>query len=379
MGIFGYIVVAFLVLVFIGALAGQEEQKKKQNKYKQFNQNRVPKRSKQSDKLEAEPVSVEDSSKINQKTAYKRYKSVPLYIEILACDIYPPEFIKFGDKIMNLEKMYKNGLKVKLEDEFVEDNYRSWGIDVFIEETQSYCYPMVEEADLNNPIHKEGLDTGKRITENPWLIIDLNKAGIPLTDFVIYGVDLEYFVEAVKHYNVKDWKMAQENIDKALAHKENKYYRDLKIDIELALNNSLVAEEEYNKFLVEGSSYMHPVRLKDLLQVFVHNQQYDKTLEFVKKTNFKLVKEEKIEFNQNLIGLFKCIEVPQTEETIELFEIIYTYTNKLDFRVLELIADQYSAWGMNNKSNELYQKCITLLECKNHPRIKSRIEKKIIE
>ncbi len=378
MGVFGYVVVGFLVLLFIGAFTKQEEEKKIQDKYKQFNRNRVPKRTSSVELVDDYTDLLDDNYDIDQKKAFRKYKKIPLYIKIEQGVKYPQSLIRFGDKAMTFEQMRKNGLDVQLIDENIKENYRYWGSTNFSCFNEENCgYFDIEEADLTNPIHQESLKTGKYLTEDLWLIKELSELGVPLTEFVIYGKDLEYFIKAVDYFRTQDWKNAKKEIDMALSYKWNEEYDKMKIKTELALNNSTVAEEEINKLLSE--EYVFGSSLLELIQVFAFNKQYHKILEYVKKANVLLIGVDKVYFNQDLLNLFTSTDIPNDRETIELFDIIYHYSNKTDFRVLERIADQYSAWGMNDKANELYQKCITLLENKKHPRIKSRIEKKITE
>ena len=227
----------------------------------------------------------------------------------------------------------------------------------------------------------------------------MNEQGIPLTDFVAYGEDLEHFVRAVDFFDNQEFEKAQKEIDKALELKGKEDYKELKVDIEIKLNNEQVVDEEFEKYKFDIDTSIHTGKMNDWLRVLINNHKYEKVILFIQNTNGILDKlaggeiqpkiygkqssdwyeYKKQEFNKNLIYTFdfKNSELTKSENSIKLLELFLSLYNKEDFRPIEKIADQFGAWNLNERAIKLYQECLKMIGNENKPRIKSRIEKKI--
>jgi hypothetical protein len=292
------------------------------------------------------------------------------------------------DIVKPISEWYEIGLKPK------KEKYGRWKA---IKRSERYF--GFYDAKLDKPSHKISLETGKRITQKPYFIKALNEQGIPLIDFVAYGEDLEHFVRAVDFFDNQEFKNAQKEIDKALELKRKEDYEELKIDIEIKLNNEQVVDEEFKKYEFDIDSAIHTGKFSDWLKVLINNHKYDKVIHFINQANKTLEKlisgeiEPKIygkqssdyyqykqeQFNKNLIYIFdfKSSELEKSENSIKLLELFLNLYNKEDFRPIEKIADQFGAWNLNERANELYQECLNMIGNENKPRIISRIEKKM--
>ena len=138
---------------------------------------------------------------------------------------------------------------------------------------------------LKSYLHKISLESGKRITQKPYFIKALNEQGIPLTDFVAYGEDLEHFVRAVDFFDNQEFENAQKEIDKALELKRKEDYEELKVDIEIKLNNEQVVDEEFKKYEFDIDSAIHTGKFSDWLKVLINNHKYDKVIHFINQAN----------------------------------------------------------------------------------------------
>ena len=329
-----------------------------------------------------------EERKKKKEKEFEKIKSLPVYLETGNYIELPKQILKYVDIVKPISEWYEIGLKPK------KEKYGRWKA---IKRNERYF--GFYDAKLDKPSHKISLETGKRITQKPYFIKALNEQGIPLTDFVAYGEDLEHFVRAVDFFDNQEFKNAQKEIDKALELKRKEDYEELKVDIEIKLNNEQVVDEEFKKYEFDIDSAIHTGKFNDWLKVLISNHKYDKVIHFINQANKTLEKlisgeiEPKIygkqssdyyqykqeQFNRNLIYIFdfKSSELEKSENSIKLLELFLSLYNKEDFRPIEKIADQFGAWNLNERANGLYQECLKMIGNENNPRIKSRIEKKI--
>lgn len=326
--------------------------------------------------------------KKKKEKEFEKIKELPVYLETGNYVELPKQILKYVDIVKPISEWYQIGIKPK------KEKYGRWKT---IKRSERYF--GFYDANLNKKEHKISLQTGKRITKKPYFIKALNEQGIPLTDFVAYGEDLECFVRAVDFFDNQEFEKAQEEIDKALELKRKEDYKELKVDIEIKLNNEQVVDEEFEKYKFDIDSAIHTGKFNDWLKVLINNNKYDKVIHFINQANKTLEKlvsgeiEPKIygkqssdyyqykkeQFNKNLIYIFdfKSSELEKSENSIKLLELFLSLYNKEDFRPIEKIADQFGAWNLSERANELYQECLNMIGNENKPRIKSRIEKKI--
>ncbi|MFC4633476.1 hypothetical protein ACFO3O_06135 [Dokdonia ponticola] len=329
-----------------------------------------------------------EEQKKKKEKEFEKIKEFPVYLETGNYIELPKQILKYVDIVKPISEWHKIGIKPK------KGKYGKWKA---IKRSERYF--GFYDAKLNKKEHKISLETGKRITKKPYFIKALNEQGIPLTDFVAYGEDLEYFIKAVDFFDNQEFENAQKEIDKALEIKRNEDYKELKIDIEIKLNNEQVVDEEFNKYKFDIDSAIHTGKFNDWLKVLINNNKYDKVIHFINQANKTLEKlisgeiEPKIygkqssdyyeykkkQFNRNLIYIFdsKSSELEKSENSIKLLELFLNLYSKEDFRPIEKIADQFGAWNLKKRATELYQECLKIIGNDNKPRIKSRIEKKM--
>lgn len=329
-----------------------------------------------------------EERKKKKEKEFEKIKNLPVYLETGNYIELPKQILKYVDIVKPISEWYEIGLKPK------KEKYGRWKA---IKRSERYF--GFYDAKLDKPSHKISLETGKRITQKPYFIKALNEQGIPLTDFVAYGEDLEHFVRAVDFFDNQEFKNAQKEIDKALELTRKEDYEELKVDIEIKLNNEQVVDKEFKKYEFDIDSAIHTGKFSDWLKVLINNHKYDKVIHFINRANKTLEKlisgeiEPKIygkqssdyyqykqeQFNKNLIYIFdfKSSELEKSENSIKLLELFLSLYNKEDFRPIEKIADQLGAWNLNERANELYQECLNMIGNENKPRIISRIEKKI--
>ena len=335
-----------------------------------------------------EQFSPPEERKIKRDKEFEKIKELPVYLETGNYIELPKQILKYVDIVKPISEWYEIGLKPK------KEKYGRWKA---IKRSERYF--GFYDAKLDKPSHKTSLETGKRITQKPYFIKALNEQGIPLTDFVVYGEDLEHFVRAVDFFDNQEFEKAQKEIDKALELKEKEDYKELKVDIEIKLNNEQVVDAEFEKYKFDIDTSIHTGKMNDWLRVLINNHKYEKVILFIQKTNGILDKlangeiqpkiygkqssdwyeYKKQEFNKNLIYIFdfKNSELTKSENSIKLLELFLSLYNKEDFRPIEKIADQFSVWNLNERAIKLYQECLKIIGNENKPRIKSRIEKKI--
>lgn len=329
-----------------------------------------------------------EERKIKKEKEFEKIKELPVYLETGNYIELPKQILKYVDIVKPISEWYEIGLKPK------KEKYGRWKA---IKRSERYF--GFYDAKLENPNHKISLETGKRITQKPYFIKALNEQGIPLTDFVVYGEDLEHFVKAVDYFENQEFEKAQKEIDKALELKCKEDYEELKVDIEIKLNNEQVVDAEFKKYEFDIDTSIHTGKMNDWLRVLINNHKYEKVILFIEKTNNILDKlasgeiqpkiygkqssdwyeYKKQEFNKNLIYIFdfKNSELTKSENSIQLLELFLSLYNKEDFRAIEKIADQFGVWNLNERAIKLYQECLRMIGNENKPRIKSRIEKKI--
>jgi hypothetical protein len=329
-----------------------------------------------------------EERKIKKDKEFEKIKELPVYLETGNYTELPKQILKFVDIVKPISEWYEIGIKPK------KEKYGRWKT---IKRSERYF--GFNDANLNRKEHKVSLKTGKRITKKPYFIKALNEQGIQLTDFAVYGEDLECFVRAVDFFDNQEFKNAQKEINNALELKRKEDYKELKIDIEIKLNNEQVVDEQFEKYKFDIDSAIHTGKFNDWLKVLINNNKYDKVIDYINQANKALDKlisgeiEPKIygkqsseyyhykkeQFNKNLIYIFdfKSSELDKSENSIKLLELFLSFYSKEDFRPIEKIADQFSAWNLNKRAIELYQECLKMFENENKPRIKSRIEKKI--
>lgn len=332
-------------------------------------------------------LSPEEREKKKEKE-FEKIKNLSVYLETGNYIELPKQILKYVDIVKPISEWHEIGLKPK------KEKYGRWKA---IKRSERYF--SFYDANTNKKEHKISLETGKRITIKPYFIKALNEQGIPLTDFVVYGEDLECFVRAVDFFDNQEFEKAQEEIDKALELKRKEDYNELKIDIEIKLNNEQVIDEEFEKYKFDIDSAIHTGKFNDWLKVLINNNKYEKVIQFIEQANktldnlisgkiepkiygkqssdYYLYKKE--QFNKNLIYIFdfKSSELEKSENSIKLLELFLSLYNKEDFRPIEKIADQFGAWNLNQRAVELYLECLKMIGNENKPRIKSRIEKKI--
>jgi len=329
-----------------------------------------------------------EERKKKKEKEFEKIKNLPVYLETGNYIELPKQILKYVDIVKPISEWYEIGLKPKKE---------KYGRLKAIKRSERYF--GFYDAKLDKASHKISLETGKRITQKPYFIKALNEQGIPLTDFVAYGEDLEHFVRAVDFFDNQEFKNAQKEIDKALELKRKEDYEELKVDIEIKLNNEQVVDEEFKKYEFDIDSAIHTGKFSDWLKVLINNHKYDKVIHFINQANKTLENlisgeiEPKIygkqssdyyqykqeQFNKNLIYIFdfKSSELEKSENSIKLLELFLSLYNKEDFRPIEKIADQFGVWNLNERANKLYQECLNMIGNENKPRIISRIEKKI--
>lgn len=329
-----------------------------------------------------------EERKKKKEKEFEKVKNLPVYLETGNYVELPKQILKYVDIVKPISEWYEIGLKPK------KEKYGRWKT---IKRSERYF--GFYDAKLDKPSHKISLESGKRITQKPYFIKALKEQGIPLTDFVAYGEDLEHFVRAVDFFDNQEFENAQKEIDKALELKRKEDYEELKVDIEIKLNNEQVVDEEFKKYEFDIDSAIHTGKFSDWLKVLINNHKYDKVIHFINQANKTLEKlisgeiEPKIygkqssdyyqykqeQFNRNLIYIFdfKSSGLEKSENSIKLLELFLSLYNKEDFRPIEKIADQFSVWNLNERANELYQECLNMIGNENRPRIISRIEKKI--
>lgn len=329
-----------------------------------------------------------EERKKKKEQEFEKIKEIPVYLETGNYIELPKQILKYVDIVKPLSEWYEIGIKPQ------KEKYGRWKA-IKREERYFGFY----DANLKKQNHKISLETGKRITEKPYFIKALNEQGIPLTDFVVYGKDLEGFVRAVDFFDNQDFVNAQKEIDKALMLKKTEDYEDLKVDVELKLNNEQVVDEQFEKYKFDIDSAIHSGQMNSWLKVLINNHKYEKVISFIGETNEildKLIKGEikhkiygqqsadwyeykKQEFNKNLIYIFdhKTTELKKSENSIKLLELFLSLSNKADFRPIEKIADKFRSWNLIERANELYESCLKMIEKEDKPRVKSRIEKKI--
>lgn len=329
-----------------------------------------------------------EERKKKKEKEFEKIKELPVYLETGNYIELPKQILKYVDIVKPISEWYEIGLKPK------KEKYGRWKA---IKRSERYF--GFYDANLNKKEHKVSLQTGKRITKKPYFIKALNEQGIPLTDFAVYGEDLECFVKAVGFFDNQEFENAQKEIDKALALKRKEDYKELKVNIEIKLNNEQVVDEEFEKYKFDIDSAIHTGKFNDWLKVLINNNKYDKVIHFINQANKTLEKlisgeiEPKIygkqssdyyqykkeQFNKNLIYIFdfKSAELEKSENSIKLLELFLSLYNKEDFRPIEKIADQFGVWNLSIRAVELYEECLKMIGNENKPRIKSRIEKKI--
>ncbi|MNQ27229.1 hypothetical protein D3C85_404830 [compost metagenome] len=329
-----------------------------------------------------------EERKKKKEQEFEKIKEIPIYLETGNYVELPKQILKYVDIVKPLSEWYEIGIKPQ------KEKYGSWKA---IKRQERYF--GFYDANLKKQNHKISLETGKRITEKPYFIKALNEQGISLADFVVYGEDLECFVRAVDFFDNQDFVNAQKEIDNALLLKKTEDYEDLKVDIEIKLNNEQVVDEQFEKYKFDIDSAIHSGQINSWLKVLINNNKYEKVISFIGTTNEildKLIKGEikhkiygqqssdwyeykKQEFNKNLIYIFdrKTTELTKSENSIKLLELFLSLYSKEDFRPIEKIADQFSSWNLIERANELYESCLKMIEKEDKPRVKSRIEKKI--
>lgn len=329
------------------------------------------------------------SERINAKTQKsKKSENQIVYLETLNYSELPKDILKHIDIVRTVSEWNKIGFKPK------KDKYGRWNA---IKRKGRYF--EFSAADIKNRIHRVSLETGKRITKKPYFIKALVDQNIAISDFVKNSKDLEYFVNAVNLFDEKNYENAQNEINKALEVKRQSDYEDLKIQIEIKLNNEIVAEEQFKKYENDIDSAIHTDEMNDWLRVLINNQKFDKALDWIKQTNLTLDKlangeispkiygkqsqdwylHKKEQFNQRLKYLvdIKRINFQKSENSIKFLEFILEISSKGDYKLIEKVADLFGSWQIKERAEILYKECLNLLKDENKPRMKSRIEKKI--
>ncbi|CAM1342671.1 hypothetical protein [Tenacibaculum amylolyticum] len=330
----------------------------------------------------------QEERKKKKEQELEKNKELPIYLETGNYIELPKQILKYVDIVKPISEWHEIGLNPKKE---IQGRWKA------IKRSERYF--GFYDANLNKKEHKVSLQTGKRITKKPYFIKALNEQGVPLTDFVAYSEHLEYFIKAVTFFDNQEFENAQKEIDKALELKREEDYKELKVNIEIKLNNEEIVDKEFEKYKFDIDSAIHTGKFNDWLKVLINNNKYDKVIYFINQANNMLEKlisgeiEPKIygkqssdyylykkeQFNKNLIYIFdfKNSELEKSENSIKLLELFLNLYNKEDFRPIEKVADQFSMWNLRKRSIELYRECLRMIGNENKPRIKSRIEKKI--
>lgn len=314
----------------------------------------------------------------------------PVYLQTLNFEDLPKSIIKHIDIVRTVTQWNELGFKPKKKNEYGG----RWN-DI---KRQDRYFDFVQ-ASLTNSSHKLSLETGKRITTNPYYIKALVEQGIPIGEFIHNTNDLTNFISANDLFDNEEYEEALKQIDLALSIKQTKEYRELKKEIQIKLGDENTVIQKFKENENDIDSPIHTGEIYDWFKALLKTKKFGLVLNFIVKTNEGLDKlstgiikpkiygkqssdwylGKKEDFTNNLYRIFEkdLSSIDQTDEAIQMFELfVNVYTGK-EIKPIESIADLYANWNLKDKAKQLYKTCLDKLINEEKPRVKARLNKKI--
>ena len=318
------------------------------------------------------------------------HSSALLYLEMFYYDEFPKLLIEHIDVVRTVDQWIQLGFKPK-QDEFGEWNYVQRG-------GQDFYFKEIKNP---SPREKLSLETGKKITQNPYHISFLMEKGCAIDDFVDNLDDLPLFFSAQEEIDKKNYSQALELLQKAIQNRPIEEYKKLKEYVEIKLGNIDIAERKFQEYEFDIDSAVHGGEIYNWLHALLQNKKYDRAKYFIQKTNetldnlakgkikAKIYGQQKSEwysykkedFHKHLDKIFDndLLQLEKSDGTINLLEFYLSlYTGK-DIKTIEQIATLYSSWDLKEKSIQLYNKCLDKLANEEKPKVKARINKKLAD
>ena len=314
-----------------------------------------------------------------------------VYLETLNFNELPKSIISHLDIVRTIRQWNEFGFKPKR-----KDDYDNWN-DVKREER----YFEFVGASYSNPRHKKSLETGKRITSNPYYIKALVAQGISVDGFIDSGEDITHFISAENLFRDQSYEEALKEINSAIAIRPLKEYQQLQEYIQVKLGNIDTVQRKFNEYEYDIDSAIHVGEIFDWFKALLKNNELEKVIFYFEKTNETLDKlskglikpkiygqqsadwylYKKEDFHKNLYRIFDLdsLNLSKSEVSIKLFEMFIQLYSGKETKPIENIADVYSKWGLKDEAVRLYNKCLSKLANEEKPRAKSRLNKKISE